>query len=186
MWYVSTKFSQRFLFSSLKNTRCFAEIWSKAAYKNEILKKFCDYWGLTIGVARNFHWGKPKPQITCSDVIGNFERRVFCGGKDIVEWKIKSHGLVLARNLELVQGRGLKPIVKMRKCLNWETCLSKGVFCNSNVSQSLWLWGSGGEAMGVWESGGEAPNRWATFRNFLEKKAFLIPLDHISHIFIAI
>ena len=35
---------------------------------------------------------------------------------------------------------------------------------------------------GVW---GEVQRRWAIFRNFLEKKAILIPLDHISHVFIA-
>ena len=39
-----------------------------------------------------------KPQITCNDAIRNFERGIFCGGKDIVEWKIRSRGLVLARN----------------------------------------------------------------------------------------
>ena len=32
-------------------------------------------------------------------------------------------------------------------------------------------------------SGGEGPSRLAIFRNFLEKKAVLIPLDHISHVF---
>ena len=50
-----------------------------------------------IGVARIFDWGG-KPQITCNDVIRNFERETFCGGKNIVEWKIRSRGLVLARN----------------------------------------------------------------------------------------
>ena len=44
-------------------------------------------------------------------------------GKDITEWKIKNRGLVLARNQELVEGEGLKPIVKTRKCLNLETCV---------------------------------------------------------------
>ena len=44
--------------------------------------------------------------------------------------------LVLARNWELVQERRLKPIVKMQKYLNWEACLSKEVYCNSNVSQT--------------------------------------------------
>ena len=34
---------------------------------------------------------------------------------------------------------------------------------------------------GVW---GEAPRRWAIFGYFLEK-AILMPLDHISHVFIA-
>ena len=51
-----------------------------------------------IGVARIIDGGGPKPQITCNKVIRNFERGIFCGGKNIVEWKIRSHGLVLARN----------------------------------------------------------------------------------------
>ena len=51
-----------------------------------------------IGVARIFDWRGPKPQITCNDVIRNFEKGIFCGGEGIVEWKIKSRGLVLARN----------------------------------------------------------------------------------------
>ena len=36
---------------------------------------------------------------------------------------------------------------------------------------------------GVW---GQTPSRWAIFCNFLKKKAILIPLDHISHVFRAI
>ena len=42
----------------------------------------------TIGVARIFDWGGAKPQITCNDVIRNFQKRKFLWGKDIVEWKI--------------------------------------------------------------------------------------------------
>ena len=38
-----------------------------------------------IGVARIFDWGG---QITCNDVIRNFQKRKFLWGKDIVEWKI--------------------------------------------------------------------------------------------------
>ena len=34
--------------------------------------------------------------------------------------------------------------------------------------------------------GAEVPRRWAIFRNFLDKKAILIPLDNISHVFTAI
>ena len=33
--------------------------------------------------------------------------------------------------------RGLKQIPKVRKCLNWETCLSNDVYRNSNVSQTV-------------------------------------------------
>ena len=40
------------------------------------------------------------------------------------------------------------------------------------------------EALGVW---GEAPSRWASFCYVLEKKAILMPLDHmVLHVFRAI
>ena len=52
-----------------------------------------------IGVTRIYDWGGgAKPQITCNDVIRNFERGICCGGKDILEWKIRSSGPALARN----------------------------------------------------------------------------------------
>ena len=41
-----------------------------------------------IGVARIFDWGRPKPQITSSDVIKTFTQRKFLWDKDIVGWKI--------------------------------------------------------------------------------------------------
>ena len=44
--------------------------------------------GPSIGVARIFEWGGPKPQITRNDVIRNFRKSNFLWGKDIVEWKI--------------------------------------------------------------------------------------------------
>ena len=65
-----------------------------------------------IGVARIFDWGRPKPQIRCNDVIRNFKREFFCRGKDIVEWKIRSGGLVLARNWELFQAESLDQQLK--------------------------------------------------------------------------
>ena len=34
-----------------------------------------------MGVARVFDWGAPKPQITCNDVIRNFEKGIFRGGQ---------------------------------------------------------------------------------------------------------
>ena len=79
------------------------------SYKTKYIGKTSGFPGFTmrptiilsnecIGVARIFDWGNPKPQITCNDVIRNFERGIFSGGKDIVEWKIRSRGLVLARN----------------------------------------------------------------------------------------
>ena len=48
----------------------------------------------SIGVARIFDWGRPKSQITCNDVIRNFQKRNFLEGKDIAEWKIWSRGLL--------------------------------------------------------------------------------------------
>ena len=38
--------------------------------------------------SQNFRLGGPKPQITCNDVIKNFQKRNFLWNKDIVEWKI--------------------------------------------------------------------------------------------------
>ena len=42
----------------------------------------------SIGVARIFDWGGTKPQITCSDVIKNFQKRNLLWDKGIVKWKI--------------------------------------------------------------------------------------------------
>ena len=41
-----------------------------------------------IGVPRTIHWRRPKPQITCNDVIKIFPKRKFLWDKDIVGWKI--------------------------------------------------------------------------------------------------
>ena len=40
-----------------------------------------------IGVPRIFGWGRPKPQITCNEVIKIFPKRNFLWDKDM-EWKI--------------------------------------------------------------------------------------------------
>ena len=37
--------------------------------------------------------GRPKPQITCNEVIRHFQKRNFLCDKDIVKWKIRSQGL---------------------------------------------------------------------------------------------
>ena len=37
---------------------------------------------------RIFDWGRSKPQITCNDVIKNFQKRKFLREKDIIRWKI--------------------------------------------------------------------------------------------------
>ena len=41
-----------------------------------------------IGVPRIFDWGRPKPQITRTDVIKIFPKRKFLWDKNIVGWKI--------------------------------------------------------------------------------------------------
>ena len=83
--------------------------------------------------------------------------------------------------------RRLKQIPKVRKCLNWETCLKRDVYCNLSVSQTR-VWRRSPQppdAMGVW---GRASSRWAVFCIFFfwKKKAILIPLNHISYEFRAI
>ena len=41
-----------------------------------------------IAVPRIFDLGRPKPQITCNDIIKIFPKRKFLRDKDIVGWKI--------------------------------------------------------------------------------------------------
>ena len=132
----------------------------------------------TIGVARIFDWGG-KPQITCNDVLRNFYRGIFCGGKDIVEWKIRSPGLILARYWKVVQRRRLKPIAKMQKCLNWETCWVKKC---TVISTYHWR-----------GCGGGAPSRrrlWGSAKQFFvifwKQSCFNTILDHILHVLRAI
>ena len=45
-------------------------------------QKKLDLW--SVGVARIFDWGGPKPQITHNDVIRDFQKRNFLWSKDIV------------------------------------------------------------------------------------------------------
>ena len=59
-----------------------------------------------IGIPRIFDWGRPKPQITCYDVIKNFQKRKFLWDKDIAEWKIWNRCL-LALNPDFAKGEGL-------------------------------------------------------------------------------
>ena len=67
-----------------------------------ILQYCCQF----IGLAKIFEWkaGKGKPQITCNDIIKNFQERNFLWGKDIAEWKIWSRSL-LALNQDFGKGR---------------------------------------------------------------------------------
>ena len=67
---------------------------------------------------QDFGMGGGKPQIACNDVIRTFRKRNFLWDKDIVEWKIRSSGLVWHLPRILLKGEGLN---QKLKCLNWET-----------------------------------------------------------------
>ena len=67
-----------------------------------------------IGVARIFDWGRPKPKITCNKVIRNFWKRNFLLDKDIVEWKIRSRGLVWHLTENFLKREGLKQKLQMK------------------------------------------------------------------------
>ena len=53
--------------------------------KQKGLQKFFQ---VIIGVPRIFDWGKPKPQITCNDVIKIFPKRKYLWDKAFGGWKI--------------------------------------------------------------------------------------------------
>ena len=90
---------------------------------------------VSIGVARILiGGGGPKPQITCNDVIRNFQKKTLFWGKDIVEWKIRSCFLSTLYQ-DFGKGRGRKLIV--RTC-NLGDVLGKLVY--SNISQTG-IWG---------------------------------------------
>ena len=112
--------------------------------------------GLGVGQTKNLmQWSHQK-----------FSKEEFLWVKDIVEWKIRSRGLVWHLTESFLKREGLNQKLQM-KISNWETCVSKLVY--SNVSQT-----------GIW---GRSPSRWAIFRNFFEKKAILMLLDHVSNVF---
>ena len=56
----------------------------KRSRKKKGLQKFFSGDLQFIGVPRIFDWGRPKPQITCNDVIKIFPKRKFLWDKDIV------------------------------------------------------------------------------------------------------
>ena len=127
--------------------------------------------------SQDFWLGGPKPQIAWNDVIRNLQKRNFLWGKDIVEWKIWSCS-PLTLNQNIGEEKGRKLIVGKCKS-NLGDVLSKLVY--SNVLQRG-VWGPP-KAMWVW---GQSSQPLGDFYKFLEKKAILIPLDHISHVFKAI
>ena len=78
------------------------QVFSKKSLQKKILSDL-----QFIGVARIFDWGGgPEPQITCNDVVKNFQKRNFLWDKSIVRWKIRNHCL-LALNRDFAKGQGL-------------------------------------------------------------------------------
>ena len=75
-----------------------------------------------IGVARIFDWGGGKPKITCNEVIRNFRKRNFLWDKDIVEWKIRSRGLVWYFTESFLKGEGLNQKLQMKVSKLGELC----------------------------------------------------------------
>ena len=122
----------------------------------------------TIGNARIFDWrgaNHKSHAMTSSEI---FERNFFVGQRyrrmeDQKPWP------GFSPNQDFAKGRRFKPKSKKCKCLNWGTCSGKQ--CNSNASQ---MGGGGGQAPGTGQF-------FAIF--FWPKKAILMPLDHISHVF---
>ena len=81
----------------------------------------------------------------------------------------------------LVKGEGENKQLKSEN-VSLRDVLSKLVY--SNVSQAG-VCGRSSQPPVAMGARGKAPSRWAIFV-FFEKKAILIPLDHISHVFTAI
>ena len=73
-----------------------------------------------VGVPRIIDWGRPKPQITCNDVIKNFSKEeVFVGQKYRRMEDLKS--LPGGKKPGFCKERGLKLIVEKCKYLTLET-----------------------------------------------------------------
>ena len=97
-----------------------------------------------IGVVRIFDWGEPKSHaMTPSETL----KEEFFGGQRYRRMEDQKSRPGVGTYLRTRSRRGLKPKDKMRKCLNWETCLSKEVYRNSNVSQTG-VWGRSPQQLG--------------------------------------
>ena len=79
-------------FHKLKIVMCF---WIHKIFRSFIFKK--DSVG-SLGVARIFDWGGANHKSHAMTSSETSKEEFFCEGRDIVEWKIRSRGLVLARN----------------------------------------------------------------------------------------
>ena len=61
---------------------------AQAFSKKKVFKNFFSGDLQFIGIPRIFDWGRPKPQITCNDVIKIFPKRKLLWDEDIIGWKI--------------------------------------------------------------------------------------------------
>ena len=95
---IFKKKKQRFLLQNFVNFPENLGVLRKKVFEAQWRSSRLNKIGHDHRVARIFDWGGGKPKIACYDVIRNFEKGSFCGGKDIVKWKIRSRGLVLARS----------------------------------------------------------------------------------------
>ena len=74
-----------------------------------------------IGVPRIFDWGRPKPQITCNNLIRIFPKRNFLGGQRYRRMEdLKS--LPVGMQPGFCKERGLKLTAEKCKYLTLETC----------------------------------------------------------------
>ena len=55
---------------------------AQAFFKKNFFRRSPIHWR-----TQDFDWGRPKPKITCNDVIKIFPKRKFLWDKDIVGWK---------------------------------------------------------------------------------------------------
>ena len=125
--------------------------------------------------SQDFRLGGPEPQITCHDVIRNFEKGIFCRAKisknersEAVDWCCWH---VTIRNSFKEQGLNLK----RKKSKVGDVCWVE----KCTVIQTYQKQGSGGGAPSHRRLG-------QFFVNFWKKKAIPIPSDHILLVFGAI
>ena len=105
--------------------------------------------------------------MTCNDVIRNFRKRNFLWDKDIVECMIRSRGLVWQLTKSFQNGESLNQKLKMKICKLGDVCKQTSLLKRIT-------------------DGGLGPKSQLLgnfFAIFWKKKAILMPLDHISHVF---
>ena len=120
-----------------------------------------------IGVARIFDWGEGQTKNECNDVIRNFRKRNFLWDKDIVECMIRSRGLLWHLTKSFHKGERLNQKLKM-KIRNLGYVCKQTSLLKRITDEGL---GPKPQLLGKF------------FLHFFGKKAILMPLDHISHVF---